>query len=128
MCWYYNEEEDLKLNTLATPLSGPGEGVDLRLMGGLLRAGADINQRNLAGFTPLHQAARRGAYSTGILYDFSPQMSRVADPVHFRPDPDPEDQNFEIRIWILYLHSTVYQAGTFFSSYFYVDFLAGKNC
>jgi ankyrin repeat protein len=33
-------------------------------MGLLLRAGADINQRNLAGFTPLHQAAKRGAYST----------------------------------------------------------------
>ena len=34
-------------------------------MGVLLRAGADINQRNLAGFTALHQAARRGAYVTG---------------------------------------------------------------
>ncbi len=48
---------------LAGPLA-PGEGVDLRVMGLLLRAGADINQRNLAGFTPLHQAAKRGAYST----------------------------------------------------------------
>jgi ankyrin repeat protein len=34
-------------------------------MGALLKAGADINQRNLVGFTPLHQAAKRGAYATG---------------------------------------------------------------
>ena len=27
--------------------------------------------------------------------------SRVADPVHFRPDPDPANQNFEDRIRVL---------------------------
>jgi ankyrin repeat protein len=42
-------------------------------MGALLRAGANINQRNLAGFTPLHQAARRGAYVTSTVWCFRTQ-------------------------------------------------------
>jgi hypothetical protein len=54
-------------------------------MGLLLRAGADINQRNLAGFTSLHQAAKRGAYSTckkkarSVVLSRSEQKARNAE-------------------------------------------------
>ena len=32
-------------------------------------------------------------------------FTRVADPVHFRPDPDPANQNFKNRIRILLAHT-----------------------
>ena len=37
-----------------------GQQPDIRILDILIRSGDDVNQPNLAGFTPLHQAAKHG--------------------------------------------------------------------
>jgi len=43
--------------------------------------------------------------------------ARVADPFHFRPDPDPANQNFKTRsrIWILLKKTTFFLSRIFFA-------------